>query len=926
MNDLRPLWPALLLSSAALLLAACDDNHHDGSENGIEPIPATATLSFSAPGATFDLNNYTRVGQYALPVGTDSSNLLAAEASAVTYDKDTDSLYVVGDGATSVVQVSKLDGSLIDSMPLAAGDSPQGTAFYDTEGITYVGGGQFVLVEERYRQANLFTYAAGTTLYTSGVQTVKLGTTIGNIGLEGASYDPSTSGYVFVKEKDPEGVFQTTIDFGAGSASNGSATTENSDNLFDPSLLAVADLADVFAVSNVVDSSDAEYNDLLLLSQESGQLLQADRSGNVKARLDIDLNAQNEGVTMDGDHTLYLVNELGGGDGHPQLWIYKAAATSDAVGVGSNLYLTFTQDVSAGSGYIVLDDGQGDTRAISVTDTDQVTVDGDTVTINPEDDLVSGHTYTMTVPDGAFTTADGSDITDIGDMGFTTVGDILPPLLLTSSPVDDSVAVTSSTITLTFNETVQAGAGSIVITGSDGDSRTIDISDSSQVTIAGDTVTITPSEDLHTSTDYNVQIASGVITDSAGNAYAGLTTDTALNFTMAAASGPTTLAAGDLLFVGANADSPDAIAFILLKDINAGTQIGFTDKDYDGTATWPTNEAAYMWTADQDYTAGTIVTIQPDEDPIVVDKGTVSGSGGGIGASGETYYAFQGTITDADTGDITVDHFLATINVGGSDAGTIPQDVIDAGADLTFADDDVKYTASTDASDITTLAANIKDTSNWSTSNDTPFEITDGSMFPEDTTTPTTLSAGDVLFVGANSDSPDALAFILLKDINAGTQIGFTDKDYDGTATWPTNEAAYMWTADQAYSAGTIVTIQPGTPVADKGTVEGEGGGLSNDGETVYAFQGTITDANNGQITVDRFLSTINVGGAAAGTIPQEVIDANADLTFSEDNALYAGSTDASNVSTLAADIENTANWATSDDTPYTLTDGSLFP
>ena len=46
-------------------------------------------------------------------------------------------------------------------MTLAPGSSPQGTDFYDTEGIAYVGGGKFVLIEERYRQANLFTYVAG---------------------------------------------------------------------------------------------------------------------------------------------------------------------------------------------------------------------------------------------------------------------------------------------------------------------------------------------------------------------------------------------------------------------------------------------------------------------------------------------------------------------------------------------------------------------------------------------------------------------------------------------------------------------------------------------------------------------------------------------------------------------------------------------
>ena len=155
-----------------------------------------------------DLSRYVRVGRYNLPEPTrttppDSTSLLAQEASAVTYDWDTDTLFVVGDGGTSVVQVSKT-GALIDSMTLAPGSSPQGTEFYDTEGVSYVGGGKFVLTEERYRQVNLFTYVAGATLHRADVQTVKLGTTIGNIGLEGVTYDPTTGHYIFVKEKEPE--------------------------------------------------------------------------------------------------------------------------------------------------------------------------------------------------------------------------------------------------------------------------------------------------------------------------------------------------------------------------------------------------------------------------------------------------------------------------------------------------------------------------------------------------------------------------------------------------------------------------------------------------------------------------------------------------------------------------------------------------
>src|ERR1700742_3415971 len=151
-------------------------------------VSALALAPAGAHAATLtgvDLSRYVRVGRFDLPEPTRTAappgSLLAQEASSVTYDWDTDTLFVVGDGGTSVVQVSKT-GQLIDSMTLAPGSSPQGTEFYDTEAITYVGGGKFVLGEERYRQVNLFTYVPGSVLHRADVQTVKLGTTIGNIG------------------------------------------------------------------------------------------------------------------------------------------------------------------------------------------------------------------------------------------------------------------------------------------------------------------------------------------------------------------------------------------------------------------------------------------------------------------------------------------------------------------------------------------------------------------------------------------------------------------------------------------------------------------------------------------------------------------------------------------------------------------------
>jgi uncharacterized protein YjiK len=313
------------------------------SEAGAPPDAGTTPDAGTSP-HTIDLSRYVRVARYDLPEPTrttppDSTSLLAQEASTVTYDWDTDTLFVVGDGGTSVVQVSKT-GALIDSMTLAPGGSPQGTEFYDTEGVSYVGGGKFVMVEERYRQVNLFTYVPGATLHRTDAQTVKLGTTIGNIGLEGVTWDPKTGDYIFVKEKDPRSIFESAIDFAAGTASNGSPTTDESVDLFDPNLVSTLDFSDVFALSNLPSlSGDPTYDQLLIISQESAKIVQVDRSGNVKHTLTMVADPSDtisvpdmtmEGVTMDRNGTLYVAGEDGGGDvNHPQLWVYVPSTAPD---------------------------------------------------------------------------------------------------------------------------------------------------------------------------------------------------------------------------------------------------------------------------------------------------------------------------------------------------------------------------------------------------------------------------------------------------------------------------------------------------------------------------------------------------------------------------------------------------------------------
>lgn len=103
-----------------------------------------------------------------------------------------------------------------------------------------------------------------------------------------------------------------------------------------------------------------------------------------------------------------------------------------------------------------------------------------------------------------------------------------------SLPADGATGVlVGSNIILSFSENIVVGTGNITIT--DGSTpQTIDVTDATQVTVSGSTMTINPTSDLIGGGAYYVQIAATAIKDAATNAYAGIADTTTLNFTAAA--------------------------------------------------------------------------------------------------------------------------------------------------------------------------------------------------------------------------------------------------------------------------------------------------------------------------------------------------------------------------------------------------------
>lgn len=247
----------------------------------------------------FSLSNYQITATYALPSST------VPEASAVTFNWNTGNLFIVNDEGDRIQEVTRA-GTPVSSMSF--------TGFADTEGLTYIGNGKFVITEERLRSAYEFTYAAGGTLARSSMPVVNLGSTVGNIGIEGISFERASGDFFYVKEKTNQEVNRASIAFG----SPGSATIAS---LFSPSL-GVADLSDVQVLSDVPGLAGASNRDnLLIISQESARLIEVTRGGSVVSQFSFaGISSAAEGITIDEQGIIYVVGEAEGALG-PRMFV-----------------------------------------------------------------------------------------------------------------------------------------------------------------------------------------------------------------------------------------------------------------------------------------------------------------------------------------------------------------------------------------------------------------------------------------------------------------------------------------------------------------------------------------------------------------------------------------------------------------------------
>lgn len=273
------------------------------------PVAAGCITAIVAAGSAsaaplVNLQNYAVTGNYLL----DSLGGLGLEASAVTYARDRGSLFFVGDEGLGVVEVS-LTGQTLGSMSFNW--SGTGSSNNDAEGLTYLGNGRLVVVDERPQIAYRFDYTSGGSVALNSQPRVAITgstTSVGNVGTEGLSYDPATGSYYSVKQDAPVELRRHTLDFANPANSTFSVLFSGSTSLF-----GLQSLSDVQALSGVDALAGTEAADnLLLLSLDSRKLAELDpTTGQVLSMFDLTSVTPQaiEGVTVDERGNIYLVAE-----------------------------------------------------------------------------------------------------------------------------------------------------------------------------------------------------------------------------------------------------------------------------------------------------------------------------------------------------------------------------------------------------------------------------------------------------------------------------------------------------------------------------------------------------------------------------------------------------------------------------------------
>jgi endonuclease/exonuclease/phosphatase family metal-dependent hydrolase len=203
------------------------------------------------------------------------------------------------------------------------------------------------------------------------------------------------------------------------------------------------------------------------------------------------------------------------------------------------------------------------------------------------------------------------------------------------------------------------------------------------------------------------------------------------------------------------------------------------------------------------------------------------------------------------------------------------------------------------------------------------------------------LSLGDVAFTGFQATSNDKISLVLLKDVDAGTEMTVTDNAWSGSAL-TTNEGTSTVTFNGTFSAGTQINFDVSRPVGSRWAVGNSTTNLSDSttsffalsasGDNLFVYNGSQAPTSGTSASWVTAIATsafqtsggtntnqTYLPGIFFGTDSQ--FNLNLGTGSSNQNGAYTGANVTGTMLQIRAAVHNTANWTT-----FTAAGGQAIP
>ena len=208
---------------------------------------------------------------------------------------------------------------------------------------------------------------------------------------------------------------------------------------------------------------------------------------------------------------------IGTGDGlifSPTITSFSPTGGATGVSLNTNIVLTFNQPIYAGVGSIFLRNSSGIgtvIEAIGIGSTSQITINNQTLTINPSSSLPINTDVYVVLPQGVVTNSVGGNNALLDTYNFTTLDFAFSSI----NPANGATAVGIDTnVTLTFTSAPVRGTGTVQLrSGSTSGTiiESFDAASSGQISISGSDYIIDPTSNLGFSTSIHTIIPSTAI-------------------------------------------------------------------------------------------------------------------------------------------------------------------------------------------------------------------------------------------------------------------------------------------------------------------------------------------------------------------------------------------------------------------------------